>query len=73
MEILTNNLHKDTVTWLGTINSAAGIFQINSINVNKKLLKVTDILGQEKSHIINTPLLYIYDDGTVERKMTIKL
>jgi len=36
-------------------------------------LKVTDILGQEKSHIINTPLLYIYDDGTVERKMTIKL
>ena len=71
MEILTNNLHKDTVTWLGTINSTTGFFQINSIDVNKVLLKVTDLLGRETKGTKNEPLLYIYDDGTVEKRITI--
>ena len=72
MEILTNNLHKDTVTWLGTINSTTGFFQINSIDVNKVLLKVTDLLGRETKGTKNEPLLYIYDDGTVEKRIVIE-
>ena len=37
---------------------------------NKELLKVTDILGRETKQT-NQPLLYLYDDGTVEKRMTI--
>ena len=38
---------------------------------NKKLLKVTDILGRETPHKKNTTLFYIFDDGTVEKKIII--
>jgi hypothetical protein len=40
-------------------------------NTNKELLKVTDILGREKKGKKNEPLLYLYDDGTVEKRITI--
>ena len=39
---------------------------------NPKLLKITDLLGKivdPSSVIKNTTLLYIYDDGSVERKI----
>jgi len=38
---------------------------------NKKLFKVVDILGRETKGT-NQPLFYIYDDGTVEKRMTIE-
>ena len=38
----------------------------------KKLIKIVDVLGRETPFKPNTPLLYIYNDGTVERKMIIK-
>ena len=38
----------------------------------KKLLKVTDILGREVNEKRNTPLFYIYNDGTVEKKIIIE-
>ncbi|MBB78743.1 MAG: hypothetical protein CL844_07045 [Crocinitomicaceae bacterium] len=41
-------------------------------NTPKQLIKIVDVLGRETPFKPNTPLLYIYDDGTVERKMIIK-
>ena len=38
---------------------------------NKELLKVTDLLGRETKQT-NQPLFYIYDDGTVEKRIVIK-
>jgi len=38
---------------------------------SKKLLKVTDLLGREKKGTKNEPLLYLYDDGTVEKRITL--
>ena len=38
---------------------------------NKKLLKVTDLLGRETKQT-NQPLFYIYDDGTVEKRIFIE-
>ena len=40
-------------------------------SINKQLLKVTDLLGKETKHI-NQPLLYLFDDGTVEKRIVIK-
>ena len=36
-----------------------------------QLHKITDILGRETKGSKNEPLFYIYDDGTVEKKITI--
>ena len=44
---------------------------INSSNNSRYLIKVTDILGRETKGKKNVPLFYIYNDGTVEKKITI--
>ena len=36
------------------------------------LVKITDMLGQETPFRRNTPLFYIYDDGTVEKRIVIE-
>jgi hypothetical protein len=44
----------------------------NVYSHNKVLIKITDILGKETPYRRNTPLFYIYNDGTVEKKISIK-
>jgi hypothetical protein len=39
---------------------------------SKRLIKIIDILGREVNETQNIPLLYIYDDGTVEKKIIIE-
>ena len=54
---------------LGTLTSTTNL----PINTSKgKLLKVTDILGKETKGKKNEPLFYIYDDGTVEKRIVIE-
>ena len=36
---------------------------------NRKLIKVINVLGKEIYNKRNTPLFYIYDNGTVEKKI----
>ena len=43
-----------------------------SINPNRKLKKTVDILGRETKPKTNTPLIEIYDDGTVEKRIVIE-
>ena len=40
-------------------------------NTTKKLLRITNMLGQETLYRKNTPLFYNYDDGTVEKRIVI--
>jgi hypothetical protein len=44
---------------------------IEEHSTNKELLKVTDLLGRE-TKLTNQPLFYIYDDGTVEKRIVIE-
>ena len=44
---------------------------ITSINSEKTLIKITDLLGRETEKTINTPLFYIYSNGEVEKKIFI--
>jgi N-acetylneuraminic acid mutarotase len=48
--------------------------EINEVISTSKLIKITDVLGREKKqkNKTNQPLLYIYDDGTVEKKIIFK-
>jgi len=45
---------------------------VSGINKNKKLVKITDILGREVEEKRNTPLFYIYSNGTVKKKIYIE-
>ena len=46
--------------------------EINEYNKGKKLLKVTDLLGRETKGNKNEVLFYIYNDGTVEKRIVIE-
>ena len=50
------------------------ITEIASIELDetKKLIKITDLLGRKTTQKKGVPLLYLYNDGTVEKKIIIK-
>ena len=52
------------------LNTPTGIDNI--FPNNKKLIKIVDVLGREITGVKNEPLFYIYDDGTVEKKIIIE-
>jgi len=39
---------------------------------NKQLIKIVDLLGRESKDLKSQPLFYIYDDGTVEKKIILE-
>ena len=45
---------------------------IQENTLNKKILRITDLLGRETKGKKNEPLFYIYDDGTVEKRIVIE-
>ncbi|MAX05649.1 MAG: hypothetical protein CMD19_04240, partial [Flavobacteriales bacterium] len=44
----------------------------NGQNDNKQLIKIVDLLGRESKDFKNQPVFYIYDDGTVDKKIIIE-
>jgi hypothetical protein len=43
-----------------------------TLNINRQLIGIKDALGRTVKSAKNMPLFYIYDDGTVEKKIIIK-
>ena len=54
----------------GLINSSTFVTEIES--KEKKLIKIVDVLGRECLPKKNTTLFYIFDDGSVEKKLIIE-
>ena len=52
------------------LNTPTGID--NFVVENKRLIKIVDLLGRESEEIKNQHFFYIYDDGTVEKKIIIE-
>jgi len=48
------------------------ISSIEEVNNTKILKKITDVLGRETNEEHNITLFYIYDDGTVEKRISIE-
>jgi len=63
----TRNTALSSYYW---VNIITGISDI--ANNKSNLIKITNILGQETPYRRNTPLFYIYDDGTVEKRIVIE-
>ena len=51
-------------------NQSTIVSEINT--VEKQLIKIVDVLGREVKPQHNTPLFYIYNDGSLEQKIIIK-
>ncbi|MBC8266379.1 MAG: CotH kinase family protein [Flavobacteriales bacterium] len=52
-------------------SAVSGITDIKPNN-NRKLIKITDVLGRTTKVKKGVPLFYIYDDGTVEKKLILE-
>jgi len=53
-------------------NNCSGATSIQEHLTNKELIKITDVLGRETKGTKNEPLFYIYDNGTIEKKIIIE-
>ena len=58
-------------TWISFSNECNPT-SIRNTSINKKLVKITDINGRIVRASKNTPLLYIFSDGTVKKKIIIE-
>ena len=67
---LINSVGCDSILNLNLTVTTTGISNIT--NNKSNLVKITDMLGQETPYRKNTPHFYIYDDGTVEKKLIIE-
>jgi hypothetical protein len=45
---------------------------INELTLSKTLIQILDLMGRETTFKPNTPLIYVYDDGTTEKVFTIE-
>jgi len=69
---VTNAYGSDTITKIGyiTVTSTTGIEETPTIP--KDLLYITDVLGRTTLPVPNRLLFYIYDDGSVEKKIQLE-
>ena len=50
-----------------TILNVSDVFDINAVRYDD--FRIFDVLGKESSYKKNTLLFYIYDDGTVQKRI----
>ena len=68
---LINSVGCDSITNINFTLQLLGTHDIASSKV-RTLIRITDMLGKEAQYRRNTPLFYIYNDGTVEKKIIIE-
>ena len=61
-----------TDTCILTYNSAPTVISDINVNRNIELIRIVDVLGRETKGKKNKSLFYIYDDGTVEKKIILE-
>ena len=70
--LLVNSVNCDSIAHLNLIiENTSNIDPLNN-KKNKKLLRITNVLGKATNPTLNNPLFYIYDDGTVEKRIIIE-
>ena len=45
---------------------------INELTTTKSLIQILDMMGRETSFKPNTPLIYVYDDGSIEKVFSVE-
>jgi intein/homing endonuclease len=62
---------------LAVVDQLNGVISSSSINISeqnpeRKLLTIKDMLARENEIKNNSILFYLYDDGTIERRIIVK-
>jgi len=68
---LVNSVGCDSIAYINFTINITGIHDIASSS-SRTLIKITDVLGRETKGTRNKPLLYIYNDGVVEKRIVIE-
>ena len=68
---LFNSVGCDSIVNLNFTFNPTSAINYNSTN-QRTLIKITDVLGRETNIQKNCTLYYIFDDGTVEKKIIIE-
>ncbi len=66
---MTSPINDNTTMDISTVQTSDILF-IPEIDINQ-LIKIMDIHGRLTKAIPNTPLLYIYSDGSIEKRIFI--
>jgi Leucine-rich repeat (LRR) protein len=45
---------------------------ISELTTSKNLIQILDLMGRETSFKPNTPLIYVYDDGSIEKVFSVE-
>ena len=45
---------------------------LGETTTSKKLIQILDMMGRETSYKPNTPLIYVYDDGSIEKVFSVE-
>jgi len=53
-------------------NYCPSVSLVSNINIKRKVVQITDLLGRETNETHNKPLLYIYNNGSVKKKIRLK-
>ena len=53
-------------------NDCSNTSSLTELNSNKNLIQILDLMGRETSFKPNTPLIYVYDDGSIEKVFSVE-
>ena len=53
------------------VSQVLAVTDKDAVNNNRRLVKIIDVLGHESQATKSKPLFYIYDDGSVEKKINL--
>ena len=54
------------------IDCSPSTVEINELSTSKSLIQILDLMGRETSFKPNTPLIYVYDDGSIEKVFSVE-
>ena len=70
--LFSNAVNCDSIAHLNLIIENTSNTEYLSNTKYKQLVRITNVLGKDTKPTANTPLFYIYDDGTVEKKLILE-
>jgi len=53
-------------------NDCSNTSSLTELTTSKNLIQILDLMGRETSFKPNTPLIYVYDDGTTEKVFSVE-
>ena len=70
--LIEASLNIDVWNYINDFECVSSTLESTEISTKKTLLKVVDIFGKEVKPSHNRPLFYIYDDGSVKKKIVLE-